>query len=60
MTQLAEAVVVAGFAAGVLGVEEFEVSLEEDVESLELVEAGVVDVLELVDALEEDPRLSFL
>jgi hypothetical protein len=60
MTQLAEAGVVAGFAAGVLGVEEFEVSLEEDVESLELVEAGVVDVLELVDALEEDPRLSFL
>ena len=60
MTQLAEAGVVAGFGAGVLGVEELEVSLEEDVDSLELVEAGVVEVLELVDALEEDPRLSFL
>ena len=61
MTQVVEAGVAAGLGAGVLGAEELEESLEEEVESVELVEdPGVVDVLEVVDALEEDPRLSFL
>ena len=65
MTQVVEAGVVAGLGAGVLGAAELEDSLEEEVEeeveSVELVEEpGVVEVVEVLDALKEDPRLSFL
>lgn len=58
-TQLVEAGEAVGAAAGagegVLGAVEFEESLEED-----SVLVGAVELPELVDALEEEPRLSFL